>query len=98
MHSYVIYRIALSLHLEILFGLWIATLDRTLNLQLTVFIAIFADLATLAIAYDNAPYSTTPVKKDYVEYGVCLLCLASFWQLEQALRYRQLFTVRTVKA
>lgn len=62
MHSYVIYRIALSLHLEIFFGIWIVTLNRTLDLQLTVFIAIFADLATLAIAYDNAPYSTTPVE------------------------------------
>ena len=27
-----------------------------------VFIAIFADVATLAIAYDNAPFSQTPVK------------------------------------
>ena len=27
-----------------------------------VFIAIFADIATLAIAYDNAPYSKSPVK------------------------------------
>lgn len=62
MYAYVIYRIALSLHLEIFFGLWIAVQNRTLNLQLTVFIAIFADLATLAIAYDNAPYSMMPVK------------------------------------
>ena len=32
------------------------------NIELVVFIAIFADVATLAIAYDNAPYSQTPVK------------------------------------
>ncbi|KAL4952217.1 hypothetical protein BDW69DRAFT_168199 [Aspergillus filifer] len=62
MHAYVIYRIALSLHLEIFLGLWIATMNESLNLQLVVFIAIFADIATLAIAYDNAPYSKTPVK------------------------------------
>ncbi|BCS18964.1 plasma-membrane proton-efflux P-type ATPase [Aspergillus puulaauensis] len=62
MHAYVIYRIALSLHLEIFFGLWIATMNECLNLQLVVFIAIFADIATLAIAYDNAPYSQSPVK------------------------------------
>ncbi|KAK5941002.1 plasma membrane H+-ATPase [Knufia obscura] len=62
MYAYIVYRIALSLHLEIFLGLWIAIQNQSLNLQLTVFIAIFADIATLAIAYDNAPYSPTPVK------------------------------------
>lgn len=62
MYSYVVYRIALSLHLEIFFGFWIAILNRTLDINLIVFIAIFADIATLAIAYDNAPYSQKPVK------------------------------------
>jgi H+-transporting ATPase len=52
----------LSLHLEIFLGLWIAILNTSLNLELVVFIAIFADIATLAIAYDNAPFSKTPVK------------------------------------
>lgn len=61
MYAYVVYRIALSLHLEIFLGLWIAILNESLNLQLVVFIAIFADIATLAIAYDNAPYSRSPV-------------------------------------
>lgn len=62
MYAYVIYRIALSLHLEIFLGLWIAIMNRSLNLKLVVFIAIFADIATLAIAYDNAPYYKGPVK------------------------------------
>lgn len=62
MYAYVIYRIALSLHLEIFLGLWIAILNRSLNIELVVFIAIFADVATLAIAYDNAPFSKYPVK------------------------------------
>ncbi|RMZ87950.1 hypothetical protein DV736_g4832, partial [Chaetothyriales sp. CBS 134916] len=62
MYAYVVYRIALSLHLEIFLGLWIAIQNRCLNLELVVFIAIFADIATLAIAYDNAPYSIRPVK------------------------------------
>ncbi|KAJ9258660.1 hypothetical protein DTO207G8_1363 [Paecilomyces variotii] len=62
MYAYVVYRIALSLHLEFFLGLWIAILNESLNLQLVVFIAIFADIATLAIAYDNAPYSKAPVK------------------------------------
>ena len=62
MYAYVIYRIALSLHLEIFLGLWIIILNTVLQLELVVFIAIFADIATLAIAYDNAPFSKTPVK------------------------------------
>ncbi|KAI9689436.1 MAG: plasma membrane H+-ATPase [Bathelium mastoideum] len=61
MYSYVIYRIALSLHLEIFLGLWVAIRGDSLNLNLLVFIAIFADIATLAIAYDNAPFSPKPV-------------------------------------
>lgn len=64
MYAYVVYRIALSLHLEIFFGLWIVILNHSLDIDLIVFIAIFADVATLAIAYDNAPYSPKPVKWD----------------------------------
>lgn len=48
--------------MEIFLGLWIAILNKSLNIELVVFIAIFADIATLAIAYDNAPFSQTPVK------------------------------------
>ncbi len=62
MYAYVVYRIALSLHMEIFLGLWIATRNHSLRVQLVVFIAIFADIATLAIAYDRAPFSRTPVK------------------------------------
>lgn len=62
MYSYVVYRIALSLHLELFLGLWIAILNHSLDINLIVFIAIFADVATLAIAYDNAPYDPKPVK------------------------------------
>ncbi|TVY84510.1 Plasma membrane ATPase [Lachnellula suecica] len=62
MYAYVVYRIALSIHLEIFLGLWIVILNRSLNLELVVFIAIFADVATLMIAYDNAPFSLKPVK------------------------------------
>ena len=62
MHAYVVYRIALSLHMEILLGIWIVILNGSLNIQLVVFIAIFADIATLTIAYDRAPYSQSPVK------------------------------------
>ena len=36
--------------------------NEVLDLRLVVLLAIFADIATLAIAYDNAPYSPDPVK------------------------------------
>ena len=62
MHAYVMYRIALSLHMEVFLGLWIAIFNESLKIQLVVFIAIFADIATLTIAYDKAPFSRTPVK------------------------------------
>ncbi|KAJ5171273.1 ATPase P-type K/Mg/Cd/Cu/Zn/Na/Ca/Na/H-transporter [Penicillium coprophilum] len=62
MYSYVVFRIALSIHLEAFFGLWIAIKNETLDLRLVVLLAIFADVATLAIAYDNATYSQSPVK------------------------------------
>ena len=62
MHAYVMYRIALSLHMEVFLGLWIAFFNESLRIQLVVFIAIFADIATLTIAYDKAPFSRTPVK------------------------------------
>lgn len=62
MYAYVIYRIALSLHLECFMGLWIIILDQTLDVRLVVLIAIFADIATLSIAYDNAPYAEYPVQ------------------------------------
>ncbi|GAB7350318.1 hypothetical protein MBLNU459_g0950t1 [Dothideomycetes sp. NU459] len=62
MYSYVVYRIALSLHLLVFLGIWIAVLDQSLKIELVAFIAIFADIATLMIAYDNAPYSPSPIK------------------------------------
>lgn len=62
MHAYVVYRIALSLHMAIFLGLWIAVFNESLKIQLVVFIAIFADIATLTIAYDKAPFSRSPVK------------------------------------
>ncbi|CAI7567548.1 unnamed protein product [Penicillium glandicola] len=62
MYSYVVFRIALSIHLELFLGLWMVIKNETLDLRLVVLLAIFADVATLAIAYDNASYSQSPVK------------------------------------
>ncbi|KAJ5115275.1 proton ATPase [Penicillium alfredii] len=74
MYAYVVYRIALSLHLELFLGLWIVAMNETLDLRLVVLLAIFADIATLAIAYDNAPYSSSPVKWNQPKlWGIALI-------------------------
>lgn len=60
-YSYVVYRVALSIHLTCFFAIQIFVLNTTLDIRMIVFFAIFADIATLAIAYDNATYSPHPV-------------------------------------
>lgn len=62
MRAYVIYRIALSVHLEIFLVSTIVIFNTIINAELVVFLAIFADIATLAIAYDNATYSLKPTQ------------------------------------
>lgn len=63
MRAYVIYRIALSIHLEIFFATLIIILNPASEYSsLVVFVAIFADIATLAIAYDHATFDLKPVK------------------------------------
>lgn len=73
-YAYAVYRIALVLHMDIFLGLWIAILNRTLNLDLVIFVAIFADVTTLAIAYDNVPYSRTPYRWNVPKlWGISIL-------------------------
>ncbi|KAI0305222.1 plasma-membrane proton-e [Multifurca ochricompacta] len=62
MKAYVVYRIALCLHLEIYLTLSIIIRNETIRADLIVFIALFADLGTIAIAYDNAPFARAPVE------------------------------------
>lgn len=62
MKAYIVYRIALCLHLEIFLVLQTLILDEIINTDLVVFLALFADLATVAVAYDNAPYARRPVE------------------------------------
>jgi H+-transporting ATPase len=52
MKSYIQYRIALCLHLEIYLVTSMIIIDETIRAELIVFIALFADLATVAVAYD----------------------------------------------
>lgn len=62
MKAYIIYRIALCVHLQLYILLDILILNETIRVDLIVFLAIFADVATIAIAYDRAPYARQPVE------------------------------------
>lgn len=62
MKAYIQYRIALCLHLEVYLVTSMIIIDETIRADLIVFIALFADLATIAIAYDNAHYEARPVE------------------------------------
>ncbi|KAH9840682.1 uncharacterized protein C8Q71DRAFT_419758 [Rhodofomes roseus] len=61
MKAYIIYRIALCIHLEAYLCTSMLILNETIRVDLIVFIAILADVAAVAIAYDNAPYDRRPV-------------------------------------
>ncbi|KAF2491388.1 plasma membrane ATPase 1 [Lophium mytilinum] len=62
MKAYIQYRIALCLHLEIYLVTSMLIINETIRVELIVFIALFADLATVAVAYDNAYSEERPVE------------------------------------
>ncbi|KAK4554539.1 hypothetical protein LTR86_008393 [Recurvomyces mirabilis] len=62
MKSYIQYRIALCIHLELYLVTSMVIIQETISADLIVFIALFADLATVAIAYDNAHSDPRPVE------------------------------------
>jgi len=62
MKAYIQYRIALCLHLEIYLVSSMIIINETVRADLIVFIALFADLATVAVAYDNAYSDPRPVE------------------------------------
>jgi H+-transporting ATPase len=62
MKAYIQYRIALCLHLEIYLVTSMIIINETIPVDLIVFIALFADLATVAVAYDNAYSEERPVE------------------------------------
>ncbi|KAF2754574.1 plasma membrane H+-ATPase Pma1 [Pseudovirgaria hyperparasitica] len=62
MKAYIQYRIALCLHLEIYLVTSMIIINETVRSELIVFIALFADLATVAVAYDNAWSDERPVE------------------------------------
>jgi H+-transporting ATPase len=62
MKAYIQYRIALCLHLEIYLVTSMVIIRETIRVELIVFLALFADLATIAVAYDNAHFEQRPVE------------------------------------
>lgn len=62
MKAYIQYRIALCLHLELYLVTSMIAINETIRVDLIVFLALFADLATIAVAYDNAHYERRPVE------------------------------------
>ena len=62
MKAYIQYRIALCLHLEIYLVTSMIIINETIDTDLIVFLALFADLATIAVAYDNAHFEQRPVE------------------------------------
>ncbi|KKY39379.1 putative plasma membrane h+-atpase [Diaporthe ampelina] len=62
MKAYIQYRIALCLHLELYLVTSMIAINETVRVDLIVFLALFADLATIAVAYDNAHFERRPVE------------------------------------
>ncbi|KAJ5993426.1 plasma membrane H+-ATPase Pma1, partial [Penicillium sp. IBT 35674x] len=62
MKAYIQYRIALCLHLEIYLSTSMIIINETVRSELIVFLALFADLATIAVAYDRAHIELRPVE------------------------------------
>lgn len=84
MKSYIQYRIALCLHLEIYLVTSMIIINETIRVELIVFIALFADLATVAVAYDNAHSESRPVEWQLPKIWIisvilgCLLALGTW--------------------
>lgn len=84
MKAYVQYRIALCLHLEIYLVTSMCIINETIRVDLIVFLALFADLATIAVAYDNAHYEQRPVEWQLPKIWVisvvlgCMLALSTW--------------------
>lgn len=84
MKAYIQYRIALCFHLEIYLVTSMCIINETLRVDLVVFLALFADLATIAVAYDNAHFEARPVEWQLPKIWIisvtlgCLLAIATW--------------------
>lgn len=81
MKAYVQYRIALCLHLEIYLTTSMVIINETIRPSLVVFIALFADLATVAVAYDNAHVEPRPVEWQLKKIWVISIILGALLAL-----------------
>ncbi|PYI33571.1 hypothetical protein BP00DRAFT_307095, partial [Aspergillus indologenus CBS 114.80] len=62
MNAYIHYCIALYLHLEISLVKSMIIIEETMRADLNIFIAMFADLATIAVADNNAHFEQRPAE------------------------------------
>ncbi|CAG8955858.1 hypothetical protein HYFRA_00008706 [Hymenoscyphus fraxineus] len=90
MKAYIQYRIALCLHLEIYLVTSMVVINETIRVDLIVFLALFADLATIAVAYDNAHYEQRPVEWQLPKIWIIsvilgILLAAGTWVLRGAI-------------
>jgi H+-transporting ATPase len=81
MKAYIQYRIALCLHLEIYLVTSMIIINETLRVDLIVFLALFADLATIAVAYDNAHFERRPVEWQLPKIWIISIVLGSLLAL-----------------
>ena len=81
MKAYIQYRIALCFHLEIYLVTSICIINETIGVELIVFLALFADLATIAVAYDNAHYEDRPVEWQLPKIWIISVTLGSLLAL-----------------
>lgn len=90
MKAYIQYRIALCIHMEVYLVTSMIIINETIRVQLIVFLALFADLATIAVAYDNAHFEQRPVEWQLPKIWVIsvvlgLLLAAGTWVMRGAL-------------
>lgn len=81
MKAYIQYRIALCLHLEIYLVTSMVIINETIRVELIVFLALFADLATIAVAYDNAHFEQRPVEWQLPKIWIISIVLGIFLAL-----------------
>jgi H+-transporting ATPase len=81
MKAYIQYRIALCLHLEIYLVTSMIIINETVRVELIVFLALFADLATIAVAYDNAHFEQRPVEWQLPKIWIISVILGIFLAL-----------------
>ncbi|KAF2183842.1 hypothetical protein K469DRAFT_689600 [Zopfia rhizophila CBS 207.26] len=79
--AYIQDRIALCLHLEVYLVMSIIIINETVRVELIVFIALFADLATVAEAYDSVHSEERPVEWQLLKNPIISVVLGTLLAL-----------------